>query len=239
MDRRIYAVDIGSTRSEPGRSSNFAWARVDPATPALVAASSDIEGLAKSVVADLVAHRHVALGFEAPLFMPVPDLASDLSRGRAHEGSRSFAAPAGLAVAALGVHQAAWILRQVRKGCESVQLETDPAAWPPSREGPILFCWEAFVSGTAHSDSHLSDCHLKDAATAVLGFLENEHDLRAATTVRAENPLSLFGAVALWSGFTTDIGVLHGQTVVIRPAAAYAGEIQAASPPHASGGRGP
>jgi len=61
-----------------------------------------------------------------------------------------------------------------------------------------------------------------------MGFLENEHDLRAATNVSAERPLSLLGTVALWSGFTTDIAVLHQQTVVIRPAAAYGGDIEAA-----------
>lgn len=124
-------------------------------------------------------------------------------------------------MAALGVHQAAWILRRIRKHCESVRLETDPGAWPPSPEDPILFCWEAFVSGLAHGDSHL-----QDAATAVLRFLENERDLRTATKVAAENPLSLIGAVALWSGFTSDLAVLHRQTVVIRPDVPSTGVIQ-------------
>jgi hypothetical protein len=79
------------------------------------------------------------------------------------------------------------------------------------------------VSGPAHSDSHL-----RDAATAAIAFLNREHDLKEATAVRARNPLSLLGAVALWCGLTDDVAALHRETVVIKPNVAYVGDIQAA-----------
>ncbi len=202
---------------------NFAGAQINPGTPDDVRGASDIEALAEAVAADLDAGRNVALGFEAPQFIPVPTEASDLCRGRRNEGSRSFAAPAGLAVAGLGIHQAAWVLRRVAEHCRSVRFGVNPSMWPPCSGDSLLFCWEAFVSGDAHSDSHI-----RDAATAAIGFLHNERNLAAATTVTTEHPLSLIAAAALWSGLTIDVGLLHDATAVIRPAAAYMGEIQAA-----------
>src|ERR1700686_2387506 len=221
MSRAIYAVDVGSTRCDKGQEPNFAWARVDPDIANSVIASCDIQHLANRVIGDLQCHRSVALGFEAPLFIPVPIDARTLCHGRENEGGRSFAAPAGLAVTTLGLHQAAWILRTIAECCgNSVKFETDAAAWPPSENQRFVFCWEAFVSGSAHSATHV-----QDAATAAMAFLEAEHDLRAATTINAECPRSLIGAAALWSGLATDRKILHQATVVIRPAEPFRGKI--------------
>ena len=138
----------------------------------------------------------IALGFEAPLFIPVPNASSDLSRGRKNEGSPSWAAPPGLTVASLGLHQAAWLLRSIARGYVSpVDFRLAPTAWPPTTRATTLFCWEAFVSGAAHSSSHI-----QDAATAAMAFVDQERGLAEATTVTADNPLSLIGAAALWSG---------------------------------------
>lgn len=221
MKRAIYAVDIGSTRCKPGCGPNFAWARVDPENPSLVSTSTSIDALAVRLISDLNEDCSIALGFEAPLFIPVPEESAALCYGRKNEGSRSFAAPAGLSVTALGVHEAAWVLRRIAQSCdETVQFATNPASWPPTGNSPILFCWEAFVSDRAHSESHL-----RDAATAVMAFLSAERNLQAATKIAADNPLSLIGAVALWSGLTEDKAVLHGSTVVIRPEVPFEGPL--------------
>ena len=74
----------------------------------------------------------------------------------------------------------------------------------------MLFCWEAFVSGRAHSDTHVYD-----AATAATCFSLNERNLAQANAVTAERPLSLIGTVALWSGWTDDLAILHNSTLVI------------------------
>ena len=222
VSRRIYAVDVGSTRNgERGQPPNFAWARVDPQMPEGLVGSFDIELLCDRLVADLKARRSVALGLEAPLFIPVPTAASKLSRGRKNEGSRSFAAPAGLAVASLGLHQAAWILRRVSECCSnSVSFQVAPTAWPPNADAMVLFCWEAFVSESAHSPSHITD-----AATAVMDFLAHESDLASANAVTAEHPLSLIAAAALWSGLAVGPEMLREPTVVLRPAVAFRGVV--------------
>lgn len=223
MKRAIYAADIGSTRCSPGKPPNFAWARVDPDHPGGVRGSSDIAQLARSVTNDLAQGASVALGFEAPLFMPVPWSADDLCRGRSGDGSRSFAAPAGLTVAALGLHQAAWVLREIALNCGvEIVPSFDWTRWPPAGPLPTLLLWEAFVSGAAHSNSHL-----QDAATAALEFLAHEHDLGAANAVTAAPSLSLIAAAALWSGLTTDLTLLHLPVVVIKPLVPYNGEIDA------------
>lgn len=214
--RRVYAVDVGSTLQD-----RFAWARVDPEEPEEIVGSSSIELLSEWLIADLQKCHSVALGFEAPLFIPVPAGASRLSKGRVGEGNRPWSAPPGLAVTSLGLHQAAWILRSVSEHCgKSVSFEVASSAWPPGSDTTIVFCWEAFVSGPAHSPSHT-----RDAATAARAFVNDELRLADATKVTAEHPLSLIGAAALWSGLAVGSEVLRTPTVVLRPDRPFQGSI--------------
>ena len=47
------------------------------------------------------------------------------------------------------------------------------------------------------------------------------HQLNLASAVTAENPLSLFGAAVLWSGWSEDSGWLKQAMVVLRPEARW------------------
>ncbi len=216
--RVIYACDVGSTRPN---TDAFAWVRCLPDPNAIPAGSSSIEALVQNIINDAQAGRSVALGFESPLFIPEPMEAENLSRGRKGEADRAFSAPAGGYVATLGVHQSAWILRELFEAFGNTHRFTAAMRqWPPSDEPPVFFCWEAFVSGDAHSDDHV-----RDAATAVMGFINEEQRLEEANAVTAGNPLSLIHAVALWSGWSTDIGGLHDNCLVIKPGHQYSGLI--------------
>lgn len=207
----VYAADIGSTRGSR-KGSGFGWYRVDPCRE--TASGHCIMALASAIASDLQRGHSVALGLEAPLTIPVPVDGTRLSYGRTDEGNRSFAAPPGLAVTALCLHQTAWLLSDVREklglNSDSVLFSYDPSTWPPSRQ--TLFCWEAFVSGTSHGADHVAD-----ARTAVHAFLQHEHDLASASTVHAERPLSVIGAAAMWSGWLTSREVLQTESVVIKP----------------------
>lgn len=128
-------------------------------------------------------------------------------KGRRRDGEKdgAFSAPAGLAVTALAVHEAAWILAALRRTCKAECIfTTDWKAWPPSGGQQLLFCWEAFVSGKAHSDTQVYD-----AATAATCFSLNESNLDQANAVTSERPLSLIGTAALWSGWTNDLAIPH------------------------------
>jgi len=71
--------------------------------------------------------------------------------------------------------------------------------------------WEAFVSAGAKGPSHVDD-----AKIAVAAFSEALPDPTVASTITAERPLSLAGAVGLWSGWLDDPVVLHRTPLVIR-----------------------
>jgi hypothetical protein len=211
----IYAVDVGSTL--PGRKGiAFAWAKVAEEGHQPVA-NTDPAELASSVSADLRSGHSVALGLEAPLFIPVPRDVHQLSRGRENDGNRAWSAPSGGYVATLALHQAAWLLRELHSSCGGTcELTVDPERWSNSGSRTMLFCWEAFVSGRAKTT------HLGDAATAVMYFQARMASLESAVT--AENPLSLLGCAVLWSGWSTDLDWLRRPLVVLRPEEPWNGE---------------
>ena len=214
MNAIAYACDIGSVKS-----GAFAWARNSSAKTAPTS-DEDIDKLIACIVEDAEAGNTIALGFEAPLFMPVPTESSQLNSGRRNESSRSMFAPAGAAVTTIAIHQTAWILNQLHQHLgDQLTLTMDWQADWRKREAH-LFIWEAFVSTKAHSATHKGD-----AETAVQYFLEHETDLNHVNAVTCENPLSLIAAAALWSGWLSDVRHLHSSCLVLRPDRPYREEV--------------
>ena len=227
IKRVIYTCDVGSTLyQKKRRGPAFAWARLNPNEGTKsIRGSSDIQQLVKQLQLDIEEGYSVSLGFESPLFIPIPDNSRNLSKGREGDGDRSFASPIGLSVTTLGIHQSAWILKRLHESSSrKCEFTLDLQCWPPPSHRHILFCWEAFVSGKAHSDGDI-----RDAATAVVFFFDNERNLQRVNAVTAENPISLIGAVALWSGWTSDLTYLHRTTLVLKPSSVFEGEIQGVS----------
>lgn len=225
--RRIYAVDIGTTLKRKA----FAWAVTQPESEE-VWTSQCIESLVEAIAADLREGVSVALGLEAPLFLPVPDSASDLSKGRKGDADRSCFAPAGGYVSTLGLHQAAWMLRELRKSCDGLcSFSLDSDRWYPLEGPPVLFLWEAFVSKEAHAEKDRGNGHMADATTAALFFVEQKDQLNKHRQICAENPISLIGAAALWSEWSTDLALLKTPTVVLRPDRPYEGRAGGCLPP--------
>jgi len=201
----VFCADVGSVKA-----GNFGWARSEPEAHAVAEhESSSPEALASAVVDELQADRPVALGFECPLFVPVPVTALSLGASRVGEGNRAWSAGAGTGALATGLVQAAWVLAAIRTHCpdEALHLEWRPFA----AEARGLLLWEAFVSGTAKGKTHVDD-----ATIAVAAFSNMLPDPMAAPTISAERPLSLVGAVALWIGWLRDAAALHVTPLVIR-----------------------
>lgn len=205
-------------------TGKFAWARVEPGSGSPIASVSVddlVTQLRKDGSTDGIS---IALGFESPLFLPVPADSGSLSRGRCGEGNRSMFAPAGAAVTTLGVHEAAWILRAIHDHLRPVlEYSLDWGAWPPQDETRRLLLWEAFISGAAHGDTHE-----RDAATAADFFRANEHNLNRMNAVRTDQPLSLVHAAALWAGWANDLERLHQPCLVLKPEKLYEGSIDPA-----------
>jgi hypothetical protein len=193
----VFCADVGSVRA-----GNFGWARTEPRDAVAEYDSSSPVHLVAAVVDELQAGRPVALGFECPLFVPVPASAAALGAGRGGEGNRPWSAGAGVGTLATGLVQAAWVVTAIRTRCPDDALHLEWPAFAAASRGLLL--WEAFVSATAKGKTHVDD-----AAIAVAAFSGLLPDHVAGSPITAERPLSLAGAVALWSGWLQDPQVLH------------------------------
>ncbi len=204
-DLVVFCADVGSVRS-----GNFGWAcNSFPVDIVQARDRSSPAHLAEAVAAQLCLGGPVALGFECPLFVPVPESADMLGAARPGEGNRAWSAGAGTGALATGLVQAAWVLAAIRSRCTDTVLHL---AWEPfAHAGRGLLIWEAFVSATAKGLTHVDD-----AAIAVEAFVRALPDPRTASTITAERPLSLAGAAAMWSGWLDDSCALHTQPLVIR-----------------------
>jgi hypothetical protein len=217
-ETRVFACDVGSTR--PG--GGFAWATTIGNNEA-VHVSADVRALVAAVSAALSAGLSVALGFEAPLFIPVPRETGRLFKARQGE-PLSWSSGFGPLTMAQALHLSAWILRELLPHREAgVRFATDPRRWPPGDE-QLLFCWEAFIAGTAHGDKNDPECHVRDAATALRAFTASAPRLSDASAISAEETQSVNGAAAAWSGWASP-SALREPVVVLKANSPYAGRI--------------
>jgi uracil-DNA glycosylase len=204
----IYCADIGSIRNR-----RFGWARsaADEAEIERHRGGTEIVDLVDGLGDDLAAGPGVALGFECPLFVPVPEQPLRLGMARPGERNRSWSAGAGAGAMATGIVEVAWILSQLHRRRPNAKPYLDWAEFAAAGRG--LFVWEAFVTAGAKATTHMDD-----ATVAVAAFRASLPDPTAMNAVTAERPLSLLGAALLWSGWTSDRALLHAPCLVIKAA---------------------
>jgi hypothetical protein len=210
-DIAVFCADIGSIKT--GR---FGWARARAKADAPLSwrGGTDIRDLARLVASDLALGSKVALGFECPLFVPVPDDPERLTSGRSCDGNRPWSAAAGAAALATGLTETLWILREIRRQTDSAPLPyLDWADFLPASSGILV--WEAFISGSAKKKG---GSHEDDARVAVQAFVDraNRRDLHRVL----DRPVrSLIGAALLQTGWTSDIAFLDEPCIVVKPGA--------------------
>ena len=198
----VWVADIGSIME-----GNFAWCRLSIGSddPECGAQSHT---MAHRVARDLASGGRVALGFECPLWVPVPDNYRHLGSQRQGERGRPWSAGAGAAVLATGLAQSVWILERIRGECSVAVQPT--FEWASLTSGKAnLFLWEAFVSGEAKGASHE-----EDATRAAQAFIAAVPHL--ASDVTGVNPYSLIGAALLRCGLSTDLRLLSMSCVVVK-----------------------
>ena len=205
----IYCADIGSITK--GR---FGWARrsgVDRQVPP--GDETQIEKLVEHVSGDLSNGLKVALGFECPLYVPVPANPARLGRGRLGEGQRAWSAQAGAFSLTPGLCQVPWILREIRSRVPDAHAFLD---WQAFRESPDgIFLWEAFVTGEAKAIAG-GNQHVADAKLATEDFEQRLPNLTSDLSDPATDAASLIGAALLWSGFSAEPAVVRGPCLVIK-----------------------
>lgn len=199
----IYAADIGSVAK-----GNFGWAR--RGVPPSLDGGTDPGALVESLAKDLHNQRPVALGFECPQWMDLPDDASLLTRARVGEGNRAWCAGAGAGALATGLVQTAWILQSLRERAPSTAVYLDWAAFAASGRG--LFLWEAFVSASAKGLTHRNDADI-----AVDAFARSLPNPSSTASIKPRGKvISLLGGALLRTGWTSDPDMLGTACVVIR-----------------------
>lgn len=197
----VFCADIGSVRND-----RFGWyGRLQDGST--VSGSRPGE-LAASVVESVRSGAAIALGFECPLFVPVPVSEEDLGRARTGEGNRSWSAGAGSGALATGLVQVAWVLRAVRAAVPDAEFSFDADTFARAPKGILV--WEAMVTGAAHGDSHIAD-----ARAAVDALVGRSASGQWASDVSCEPALSLAAAALLFAGGTAASAV-GSQCLVIR-----------------------
>lgn len=205
----VYCADVGSIRQ-----GNFGWAREEVPAGEIERhhGGTEILELVDALAEDLAAGVPVALGFECPLFVPVPESPLGLGSARPGEGARPWSAGAGTGALTTGLVQAAWVLTELRNRRPGDRVFLDWTAFAAAGAG--LFLWEAFVTEKAKAVTHVDD-----ATIAVACFAAALPEPGRASAVTAERPLSLVGAAAVWAGWSDDIELLRTPCLVLKAAA--------------------
>lgn len=210
----VYCADVGSIKQR-----NFGWAREEVPAGEIERhrGGTEIVELVDALADDLGGGVPVALGFECPLFVPVPEDPFRLGAARPGEGKRPWSAGAGTGALTTGLVQAAWVLAELRKRRPGDRVYLDWEQFESATGGGGLFLWEAFVTEKAKAVTDVDD-----ATVAVACFVAALPDPRSASAVSAERPLSLVGAAALWAGWSDDVELLHAPRLVLKATAASA-----------------
>jgi hypothetical protein len=201
-------IDIGT----PGKT--LGWAATD--VTGEIFDGTDID-VCITTVAQALRGGPVALGFEAPMWIPTrlePARLTSARKGEAGPGlaSRPFSASAGATVLVTGMVVVNYVMRRLRELVPTAKARMD---WQtPMKNAGELLVWEAFV--TNQKKEHDAR-HVEDAKLAVVTFLAGmRHPDTFKSSVVEPDCLSLLGAALLKTGWTTDLGVLNTPCLVVR-----------------------
>ena len=201
----VAVVDIGSSR-------NIGWAICGPE---FNCCGTDID---KGIgwFSSALACGPLALGFEAPMFVPIREDAESLTKPRNGEGNRPFSAAAGATVLVAGLVLVPYILSKLRKS-RSENGGANPVAWqdwsriPAEKDQMLVF--EAFVSNVKAPRGPINR-HVDDARRAVEKF---RADFSVPASAICETRIfSTLGALLLFTEWTTDQGEICRPCLVVK-----------------------
>lgn len=162
--------------------------------------------------AEMAKDRPAALGFEAPMFVPLRDELQNITKQRDGEKGRPWSAGAGATVTTIGLAVMGYTLTKLKERIPDKPATLDWHTWPKGNE---MLLFEAFVSGVNHAGPGE---HWRDALTAAKGLVDAYPDLDAHNAVTGDNVFSLVGATLARTGWSTpSVELLAHPCLVIRP----------------------
>ncbi len=196
-------IDIGT----PGKS--LGWAAVDHGGHMVDGTDVDV---CIDVLSEALRLGPVALGFEAPMWIPTrlqPARLTSARQGESGPGlaSRPFSASAGATVLVTGMVVVTYVMRRLREFAPAALVHFD---WQnlSTEPGQLLV--------TNQKKSHDAR-HVEDAKLALAAFLLGMQNPRTfRSSVEEPDCLNLLGAALLKAGWTTDVGVLSTPCLVVR-----------------------
>jgi hypothetical protein len=170
-----------------------------------------------SEIAKALSLGPLALGFEAPMYLPARNLPDDLTKARVGECvdgiNRPFSAGAGAAVTVTALVVVPYVLASLRNLAPSVRATLDWRDYLRRPDGLLLF--EAFVTNQKKS---ADTRHVEDARLAAMSLYHDVSSGVLPTSAVAESDcFNLLGAMMLRTGWTNDLRVLREECLVVRP----------------------
>ncbi len=204
----VAVIDIGSPKN-----NNIGWALVGDKADC----GTNLDECAK-VLAQVLKTEPLALGFEAPMFVPMRNEPFSLTSARCGETgegiSRPFSASAGASVLVTSTVVVPYVLRCLRKTVPDVTATLDWNGWPNEpRQSSRMLLFEAFVTNQDKARQHFEDARL--AAKELYTKLRGNKKIESSVTV--DKCFSILGAMMLRTGLSKDISVLSQPCLVVRP----------------------
>jgi hypothetical protein len=201
----VAAVDVGS-------ATKTGWWRSPLCGPSTE--GRNVDELCSELAEDLLRGSVVALGFEAPLWIPYAGEAARLGKARPGEHP-SWSAGAGATVLAYGIQQMTYVLH--RLAVATSQAPPTATLEPHELRGGTaqLLVWEAFVCGHA-KDRSAVEPHISDARAAGQEFTRRWRTGSVASDLGDVDPISLAGLALVRTGLRADLNILRSAPIVVR-----------------------
>lgn len=195
----VAVVDIGSLK-------NLGWAIEGPFVKE---EGTDIDSCI-GALARAMKTGPLALGFEAPMFVPFGRERCNLDKARKGDGDRSFSASAGACVLTKGLVTVPYILGGLWSQDEAARPRPT-FKWREQLSKGDLLLFEAFVS-------HVGESNHVECARLALQQFPKEFQKRAKLESAIDEPCSmnLVGAMLLRMGWTEKVKILSEPCLVVR-----------------------
>ena len=205
IECQVCVIDIG----KPGKNLGWALSGPEPTD------GSDLDICIEALAAAL-RRGPVALGFEAPMFTPIRDNASTLTKARHGEAmhgiSRPFSASAGATVLVTGLVIVPFVLTRLRVLTPTARATLDWRKPMIGRADLLLF--EAFVTNQKKTTDTR---HVEDAHLAIAEFQRGMTDpANFISAVNEAHSLNLLGASMLRTGWSNSIEIVGEEVLVVR-----------------------